>query len=223
MLAREKKMTGYTAFDKFVARRRYKAALPYLKKGARVCDLGCGTGAPFLQYAKTRVGWGVGIDDVPETNGNGPWQILVADITQRLPLPDSDFDHVTMLAVLEHLASPEPVLREAFRILIPSGSLIMTWPQQVVDPMLKFFTRLGMVATELGLEEHQKRIPLPNLQALLSSMGFSRLYHRRFEFGLNNLLVAEKPAAACNRPAPGSGTVAMLSDKRHSHTREGVD
>ena len=223
MRAGARKMTGYTAFDKFVAHRRYKAAFPHLKKGARVCDLGCGTGAPFLQYAETRVGWGVGIDDVPETNGNGPWKILVADITQRLPLPDSDFDHVTMLAVLEHLASPEPVLREAFRILVPSGSLIMTWPRRVVDPILKFFTHLGMVTAELGLEEHQKRIPLPDLQALLRSMGFGRLYHRRFEFGLNNLLVAEKPAAACNRPAPGSGTVATLPDKRDSRTTEGVD
>jgi ubiquinone/menaquinone biosynthesis C-methylase UbiE len=214
-------MKGYTAFDRFVAHRRYVAALPHLKKGARVCDLGCGPGAPFLEYAKSRVGQGIGIDDVRETSGNGHWKIVVGDITKPLPLPESGFDHVTMLAVLEHLPSPEPVLREAFRVLAPGGSLIMTWPQGMVDPMLKFFSRLGMVADEMGFEEHQKRIPLADLQGLLRRIGFTKFYHRRFELGLNNLLVAEKSAEAGTQMISGSDVTAAVSRSNESHTING--
>ena len=115
------------------------------------------------------------------------------------------------------------MLREAFRILKPGGSLILTWPQQIVDPILKFFTRLGMVAAELGLEEHQKRIPLADLRGLLTRVGFARFYHRRFELGLNNLLVAEKSAEAGIQAAPGTGVALTLSDQRDSRIKEGGD
>lgn len=60
------------------------------------------------------------------------------------------FDHVTMLAVLDHLAEPAGVLAEAHRILRPGGSLIMTWPSAAVDPILEVLTRMGLVQDELG-------------------------------------------------------------------------
>jgi len=31
----------YTSLDHFIARLRFKAAYPHIRKGARVCDLGC--------------------------------------------------------------------------------------------------------------------------------------------------------------------------------------
>ena len=55
---------------------------------------------------------------------------------RRCPCRMANFDHVVMLAVLEHLTEPEKVLREAHRILAPGGSLIMTWPSAMVDPIL---------------------------------------------------------------------------------------
>jgi len=71
-----------------------------------------------------------------ESGTHGRWQRIHADLRGRLPLNDAQFDHVVMLAVFEHLAEPESVLREAFRILAPGGSLIMTWPAAMVDPIL---------------------------------------------------------------------------------------
>jgi len=184
---------AYTAFDRFVARQRFRAAFPHLKPQSRVCDVGCGLEAAFLNYAATRIASGVGIDDqLPET-AEGRWRLILANITQPLPLEDNAFDHVMMLAVLEHLPEPLPVLRETYRVLVPGGSLIMTWPQSLVDPILGVLHKIGLVSREMESDEHQKRIPLADLLAMLKQIGFTEFLHRRFELGLNNLLVASKP------------------------------
>jgi len=102
---------------------------------------------------------GVGLDEHVAPSSDTKIAVIEADITRPLPLPDELFDHVTLLAVLEHLGNPEPVLREAHRILRCGGSLIMTWPSAAVDPILEVLTRVGMVNHDLGFDQHQPRIP----------------------------------------------------------------
>jgi ubiquinone/menaquinone biosynthesis C-methylase UbiE len=107
-----------------------------------------------------------------------------------LPLQAGQFDHVVMLAVLVHLAEPESVLHEAHRVLAPGGSLILTWPSAMVDPFLRALHALRLVSDEMESDEHQKRIPVETLQGMLRRIGFQKFTHRRFELGLNNLMVA---------------------------------
>jgi ubiquinone/menaquinone biosynthesis C-methylase UbiE len=109
-----------------------------------------------------------------------------------LPLESGQFDHVTMLAVLEHLEEPKKVLAEAYRLLRPGGSLIMTWPSSLVDPILEVLTRIGLVNDELGFDQHQPRIPVAKLRKTLQEMGFAPIENGTFELGLNNWLVAHK-------------------------------
>src|SRR5215475_15073643 len=181
---------AYTGLDHFIAKMRFRAAYPYIRSGSRVVDLGCGMEAAFLDYAGDKITHGVGIDDQVEDGVRGRWWRIRADITAPLPLEPSQFDHVVMLAVLEHLRDPEPVLREAFRILAPGGTLIMTWPSSAVDPILAVLRNIGLVSSEMESERHQKRIPVEVLQAMLQRIGFRTFIHRRFEFGLNNLMIA---------------------------------
>ena len=182
---------AYTAFDRFVAWLRFRAALPHIHNGARVCDVGCGLDARFLQWLGSRLRLGVGIDSQWSPSPRGV-SIIRADITKGLPVRGAQFDHVVMLAVLEHLAEPGEVLREAHRILVPGGSLIMTWPHPIVDVILDPLHRIGVVSGDMESEKHEDRIPLPRLQDMLKDIGFERFVHRQFEFGLNNLMVAVK-------------------------------
>ena len=183
---------SYTRIDHFIAKMRFRAAYPYLSAGSRVCDLGCGLEMAFLDFAEDRVARGVGIDDQVESGTHGRWQRIHADLRSRLPLNDAQFDHVVMLAVFEHLAEPESVLREALRILVPGGSLIMTWPAALVDPILKALHSLHLVSDEMQSDEHQKRMPASEVQRMLERLGFQEFHHRRFELGLNNLMVATR-------------------------------
>jgi SAM-dependent methyltransferase len=171
---------------------RFRAAYPYIRSGARVCDLGCGLEAAFLDYAGDKISHGVGVDDQVEDGVRGRWWRVRGNITAPLPLEPGQFDHVVMLAVLEHLPKPEPVLREAFRILAPGGSLIMTWPSSMVDPILKVLHGVALVSDEMESDEHQTRIPVEALQLTLQGIGFQKFVHQRFEFGLNNLMVASR-------------------------------
>jgi SAM-dependent methyltransferase len=183
---------SYTGLDHFIARMRFRAAYPHIRKGARVCDLGCGLDAAFLDYASERIAYGVGVDDQVRDASEARWQRVRADIRVALPLESAQFDHVVMLAVLEHLPEPEPVLCEAYRILAPGGSLIMTWPSSAVDPILNVLHRLRLVSDEMESDEHQKRIPVSTLQQMLHRIGFSEFVHYTFEMGLNNLMVATR-------------------------------
>ena len=181
---------AYTWVDHLVARMRFRAAYPFIQRGTRVCDLGCGLEAGFLDYAADRIAKGVGLDDQVADGAEGRWRRVRADLQTPLPFADSEFDHVVMLAVLEHLKDPEKVLVEAFRVIAPGGSLIMTWPSSLVDPILNVLHKLGLVSDEMESDEHLKRIPLDALQQMLERIGFQRFVHRRFEFGFNNVMAA---------------------------------
>ena len=198
----------YTVFDTWLAWLRFRAAFRHVRPDARVCDIGCGVDAQFLRWARARIRFGLGIDIQVFNKRTQPVPVVRADITRSLPLRDSAFDHATMLAVLEHLPQPEATLREVFRILAPGGSLILTWPEKVVDPILKVMHRARVFSDEMESEKHQQRLPLETLQTLLRTIGFERIEHRTFEFGLNNLLVAYKhiPSTSSGRGRPEERT-----------------
>lgn len=180
----------YTGIDHFIAWMRFRAAYPHVRAGSHVCDVGCGLEAAFLEYAADKIAVGVGVDDQVKEDTRGRWKRVRADLRAGLPFSDGEFDQVVMLAVLEHLTEPEKVLREAYRVIGPGGSLIMTWPSAMVDPILNVLHKLHLISDEMESDEHQKRIPVETLQAMLKEIGFQKFLHRRFEFGLNNLMVA---------------------------------
>jgi SAM-dependent methyltransferase len=132
------------------------------------------------------------VDDQVQDSVQGRWQRVHADIREDLPLTSGQFDQVVMLAVLEHLEKPEPVLSEAYRILAPGGSLILTWPSAMVDPILNVLHRFHLISDEMESDEHQKRLPVEVLEYMLRRIGFREFVHKRFEFGLNNLMVASR-------------------------------
>lgn len=138
-----------------------------------VGDLGCGTGnvsmmlAPFvarviavdgstamLEGARRNVS---GLDNV---------EVLEGDL-EALPIPDRTLDAATLFLVLHHVADPGQVIREAARVMVKGGRLIIVDMEPHEDEALA--DRMGHVW--LGFDS-------ANIERILDRAGFDRIVIR---------------------------------------------
>jgi SAM-dependent methyltransferase len=96
--------------------------------GARLLDVGCGTGG--LLRALARHGQVVGVDSAECALAFCRERGLAVARTSgaALPFKTATFDGCVMMDVLEHLDDELPVLRETRRVLRPGGALITSVP-----------------------------------------------------------------------------------------------
>ncbi len=100
----------------------------YLKPGARVLDLGAGTGAWASRL--TSAGYRVSaLDRDPSSFGFAGVECRQADFNQDFAASfDGAFDAVTAIEVIEHLHNPRHFLSQCRKLLAPAGLLFLTTP-----------------------------------------------------------------------------------------------
>ncbi|WP_158228053.1 class I SAM-dependent methyltransferase [Pseudonocardia sp. MH-G8] len=112
--------------------------------GARVVlDAGCGDGALAAAAAGTAlrvVGLDAAAPALRAAGRHGP--VLHGDVT-ALPVRDTRVDAVVSINVLDHLDRPAVALREAHRVLRPSGLLVAGAVARADSPELAPFWRPG--------------------------------------------------------------------------------
>lgn len=103
----------------------YNAAEFRKHQGEKVLEVGCGTGADLLQFAKHGA-LATGVDlttnhvELARIRVGGLAVIHQAD-ARHLPFENESFDYVYSHGVLHHCDEPEQVVREMFRVLRPGG------------------------------------------------------------------------------------------------------
>lgn len=183
-------------FDLCLRLWRIRRVLPFIKKvpDCRLLDIGCGWEARFLREMAPYIVKGVGIDPkAPSLEEGGRLTILRERLDGALPLETGSFDVVSMLAVLEHLARPEAIVSEVWRVLRPGGWFVGTVPSHWGKPVMEFLAfRLNMISRE-EIQDHKAYYDRASLRALLGRSGFSEIGHRYFQLGMNNFFYAQKP------------------------------
>ncbi len=100
-------------------------------KRPRVLDVGCGNGSK-LSCFNSLIGRSIGIDLPAEVTqiANRDLLRVGGSADSCLPFPDNSFDAVTNFHVIEHLRERELAIDEMYRVLKPSGWLMLITPNR---------------------------------------------------------------------------------------------
>lgn len=101
---------------------------PLILAGARVVELGCGTGRNVAKIIAAGASSYIGIDQSPKMLEKArvkhpELSFITGDILQTLPIENASVDFILVALVFEHLNSLKPTLSEISRILKPQGQL----------------------------------------------------------------------------------------------------
>ena len=94
-----------------------------------VLDIGCGAGNMIHHLSRYGHVRGIDVDARPVAMAQARgYDVSQGDPTQGITFPAESFDLVTALDVIEHVDEDEAILREAYRVLRPHGTLAITTP-----------------------------------------------------------------------------------------------
>ena len=186
----------------WLSQRAIRRHLP--KRGdLEVLELGCGYRAAQLMALGPRLKRGIGVDFqiAPELKTLERFTFHEGTIEEALPrLASETMDAVMLISVLEHLAEPQFAIESAWRLLKPSGLLLINVPTWIGKGFLEFSAfRLGL-SPKVEMDDHKMYYGKRDLWPILVRSGFepSQIRLSYHKFGLNLFATARKkghPAA----------------------------
>lgn len=181
-------------FERLLAKFRFQNAIKHIPQNSIVCDIGCGRDFRFLKQISGFIRHGIGIDKNAKNFKNSQLEIKRFDVENGIPLNPQSVDIITMLAVLEHLRTPEKVLKECFRVLKRDGKLILTTPSPRAKPVLEFLSFKLNLLNQEQIKNHKNYFAPAKTKKMLQKAGFSQgnIKSWYFGFGFNNLTIAKK-------------------------------
>jgi len=142
----------------------------YLAREEKILDIGCGD-CFFLK--RNTIVEGYGLD-----------KLLGDEVVDVLDFPDDYFDCVTMLAVIEHLARPDLILKEIRRVLKSEGKFIFTSPKKSAEKFIGLYTRDVK-------NEHKNYFDYDTIKNIIAGK-FEIFGYHTFIFGFNQVFALRK-------------------------------
>jgi SAM-dependent methyltransferase len=147
-----------------------------LQLGARVADLGCGSGV-FTDLLQ-RIGFkAVGVDISPKSIAVGKAiypgiELLQGDI-ENLPFPDESLDGVLLSCVIHHFPDPRRCVAEVHRVLRRGGKFMAFDPNRCNPFMWIYRDRSSPFYSSIGVTENERPVLAAQVRAVFQEAGFA--------------------------------------------------
>jgi ubiquinone/menaquinone biosynthesis C-methylase UbiE len=149
--------------------------LARLMPGARVADLGCGSGV-FTDLLHQQGYQSVGLDISSKLVALGrakypAVEFLEGDV-EHLPFPSSSLDGVLLSGIVHHLPDPARCASEVFRVLKPGGSFVAFDPNRLNPFMYLYRDRSSPLYSSVGVTENERPVLARQIAAVFRGAGF---------------------------------------------------
>ena len=190
------RLTAVDRLGVWLSKRAIHRHLPN-RNDLEVLELGCGYRATHLIALERKLKRGIGVDFqiAPELRTIEKFTFHQGTIEQILPnLESESVDVVMLISVLEHLSEPQFVLQSAWRLLRPTGLLLVNVPTWRGKRFLEL-SAFGLgLSPKVEIDDHRMYYDKRDLWPMLVRGGFkpSQIRLRYHKFGLNLFAVAKK-------------------------------
>jgi len=157
------------------------------KPNISVLELGCGYSAANLQYLKSCFSTAnfIGVDvDVDQSITQDGITLQKGDL--ELWYPQTTFDCVLSLAVVEHLINPLKHFKLICRCLSENGVAILTTPTPASDILLRLLAALGLFDKD-AVSDHKQYLTDNGIQNLVLSTDLELMNHYKISLGMNHV------------------------------------
>ncbi|MDD4352490.1 MAG: class I SAM-dependent methyltransferase [Candidatus Gracilibacteria bacterium] len=191
-------------------------------EGKRVLDAGCGNGY-FSDRAEGLGARVLGVDSsaellkIAKSKFRGDFQ--VADLTQKLPLPDASFDLVLAHLVLMDLPECATLMAESYRVLNSGGRVIVSILHPLFTPPVGKFHRgiLGRIWPRLGGFLIRDYFTTRRVEKLIYGTKVKSIYyHRTFASYINTFLEQGFSLRKMLEPRPSREFLTLYPQYKHA-------
>jgi SAM-dependent methyltransferase len=151
------------------------ARLSGLPAGARVADLGCGSGI-FTDLLRRTGYTAVGLDISPKLIAVGrskfPGLELIEGDAENLPFEGESLDGVLLSGLVHHFPDPTRLAAEVGRVLKPGGRFVAFDPNRMNPFMWLYRDRASPFYSPVGVTENERPVLAWRAAAVFANAGF---------------------------------------------------
>jgi SAM-dependent methyltransferase len=146
-----------------------------LPRGARVADLGCGSGA-FTELLRQACYSSIGLDISPKLVAIGrskyPGLELIEGDAENLPFASESLDGVLLSALVHHFPDPRRLVAEVRRALKPGARFVAFDPNRMNPFVWLYRDRASPFYSPVGVTENERPVLAGQVAEVFRNEGF---------------------------------------------------
>ena len=151
-----------------------------LERGARIADLGCGSGI-FSGMLRGAGYVPSGLDISPKlielARRNYPDVEFFEGDVENLPFPTASLDGLVLMGIVHHFPDPSRCAQEAFRVLRPGGRFVAFDPNRMNPFMYLYRDRSSPLYSNIGVTKNERPVLAHEVAATFERAGFTVTSH----------------------------------------------